>query len=261
MTAKTVEKGLMLLEVLARSPQPRALADLVRELHMPKSNVFRLLNALATHRYIRRRPQDSRYELTLKLWELGNQASSRASITDAARPALDALAARIGESAQLAVFDGDESVFIDKADGAHPVRGFTRIGSRAPAYCCATGKAQLAYQPSEVVRRVASSMQRQTGETLGTARALERELAGVRDAGYAVNRGEWYEDVWGVAAPIRDRDGRVCASIGVWGPKQRLARRIDGAARAALIASSEVSAALGFRPALPEPAKRRRLPS
>ncbi len=225
---------------------------------MPKSNVFRLLNALVAHRYIRRRPQDSRYELTLKLWELGNQAASQASITHVARPALEALAERVGESAQLAVFDEGESVFVDKIDGRHPVSGFTRVGSRAPAYCCATGKAQLAFQPADTVRRVAGALRRHTGATLGTARALERELAEVRENGYAVNRGEWYEDVWGVAAPVLSRDGTVCASIGVWGPRQRLARQINAAARAAIAAAREVSAALGHRPALTDPAKRRR---
>jgi DNA-binding IclR family transcriptional regulator len=258
MTAKTVEKGLLLLELFARSAEPRALADLVRELRMPKSNVYRLLNALVAHRYLRRRPQDRRYELTLKLWELGNQSTSQANITQVARPALDKMSAAAGESGQLAVLDEGESVFIDKVDGRHPVSGFTRVGSRAPAYCCATGKAQLAYQAPEVVKRAAAAMRRQTAATLTTLRALERDLAEIRERGYAVNRGEWYEDVWGVAAPIRNRDGTVCASVGVWGPKHRVSRSIPAAARAVIEAAANISTALGHRPTCSDSTKQRR---
>lgn len=258
MTAKTVEKGLMLLEVLARSPEPRGLTDLVRELGMPKSNVFRLLDTLAENRYIRRRPEDSRYELTLKLWELGNHAVSQANLTQVARRYLDELAAGIGESAHLAVLDEGESVFIDKKDGRHPVSGFTRIGSRAPAYCCATGKVELAFQPAEVADRVALKLERYTAATITSRSALRSELAEIRENGYAVNHGEWYEDVWGVAAAIRNRTGAVCASIGVWGPMHRLSSQLNRSAQAAMAAAHAISAALGFNQApIPTANKRR----
>lgn len=258
MTTKTVDKSLHLLELLARSAEPRGLADLVRELRMPKSNVFRLLNALVARSYIRRRDEDSRYELTLKLWELGNQIASQANVAHVARPHLDALARQAGESAQLAVFEQGESVFIDKVDGLHPVSGFTRVGSRAPSYCCATGKAELAFQPADTVKRVASAMEKYTAATITSVRLLERELEEIRARGYAVNRGEWYADVWGVAAPIRNRAGTVCASIGIWGPEHRVARRVPASARAVTAAAAAVSAALGFQASPPNIANRRR---
>ncbi|MCD6672122.1 MAG: IclR family transcriptional regulator [Burkholderiaceae bacterium] len=251
MTTKTVDQGLQLLELLASTPDPQGVSELGRALGLPKSKVFRLLDTLAGRRYVRRREEDSRYEITLKLWELGNISMSRLSVTDVARPFLDSLAARSGESAQLAVLDCGESVYVDKSDGAHPVSGVTRIGSRLPAHCCATGKAELAFQPPETLKLLSRRLKGFTTATITTSKALAQELAEVRERRYAINRGEWYEDVWGVAAPVRDRTGAVCASIGVWGPRHRLSVRLDEIAHLVVAAASGVSAALGHTPRVP----------
>lgn len=164
---------------------------------MPKSNVFRLLDTFALHRYVHRRPEDNRYELTLKLWELGSSVLARTNLAEVAREYLEELGARSKESVHLAVLDDGESVYIDKRDGQNPIRGVTKIGSRAPAHACAPGKTELAYQPADVVGRVAARLVRSTDATITTRQALLRELEGIRARGFAVNRGEWHQDVWG----------------------------------------------------------------
>jgi IclR family KDG regulon transcriptional repressor len=245
MTVKTFAKGLQVLEALTRRGNAVGVAELARELNMPKSNVFRLLNALVAQRYARKRPDDNRYELTLKLWELGAQVMSHVDLTNAAAPHLDELAARSGETTQLAVFDDCESVYIDKRDGRFPIRGFTKIGSRAPGHCCATGKAELAFKPVEVIARVGKRLERFTSATIATPEHLDRELKKIRTLGYATNRGEWFEEVWGVAAPIRNGAGGVCGSIGIWGPKERISKVVDRSAEAVTAAAARISAALG----------------
>lgn len=244
MSVKTIDKSLELLDRIARSDQPCGVVELARHLGLPKSSVFRLLAALAKHGYIKQR-EDARYEPTLKLWELGNMIVARASLPQVARPLLEQLASRTGESAQLAVLDGAESIYIDKRDGPHPVSGFTRIGTRAPAYCCATGKVELAFHAPESLRALPDRLQPFTGATIRTRKALIEELNGIRERGVAVNRGEWFEDVWGVAAPVRNHSGLVCASIGVWGPRQRISPVLDSAADEVRCAASEISRGLG----------------
>lgn len=250
MTAKTVEKSLTLLELLARSTAPRGVSEIARELNMPKSNVYRLLDTLVSRNYVRRSPGDSRYELSLKLWELGNQMISGISLPEVARPYMSWLADETGESVQLAVFDEGQSVFIDKKDSAHPIGGRTKVGSRAPAHCCATGKAVLAFQPPEDAVGLAGKLTRHTPNTITTAKALNRELEAIRSKGYAVNRGEWYEDVWGIAAAIHGRNGAVSASIGIWGPKERLSKLAKEGARPVVVAAANISIALGFSPGI-----------
>lgn len=246
MTTRTVVKSLTLLELLARSSGPRGVTEIAHDLNMPKSSAFRLLDTLVSRGYARRSARDGRYELSLKLWELGNQMISGMSLTEIARPYVHRLAEETGESALLAVYDSGQSVFIDKKDSTHPISGRTRVGSRAPAHCCATGKVALAYQAPNSAQKPAARLARFTPNTITTARALQRELEEIRTQGYAVNRGEWYEDVWGVAAAIRNRNGGYSASIGIWGPMQRVARLAANGARPVVAAAAEISSALGF---------------
>jgi DNA-binding IclR family transcriptional regulator len=241
---KTVDKTLELLDRIAKKEQPSGVVELANELGLPKSSAFRLLASLVQHGYIKQR-EDNRYEPTLKVWELGCMIVSRARLPQVAGPVLDQLAARTGESAQLAVLDHAESIYIDKRDGPHPIRGITRIGTRAPAHCCATGKVELAFHSPEAIRELPLRLKQFTSATFTTRKALAQELAAVRALGVAINRGEWVDDVWGVAAPIRNHTGAVCASVGVWGPRQRVSPQLAKVVSEVKTAAAQISQGLG----------------
>jgi len=255
LTVKTVDTSLDLLDRIARSEQPLGVAELARDLGLPKSNVFRLLATLVNHDFVKK-DEDARYQPTLKLWELGCMIVSRTSLTQVARPVLEQLAATTGESAQLAVLNGAESIYIDKREGMHPISGFTRIGTRAPAHCCATGKAELAFRTNEALGRLPEKLPSFTPATVRSRRALARELQEVRASGVAVNRGEWFKDVWGVAAAIRNHTGAVCASIGVWGPRQRLSAALKTTQFQVRAAADRISTGLGCPPEFLLPTER-----
>jgi len=126
------------------------------------------------------------------------------------------------------------------------VRAYTLIGGRAPAYCTASGKALLAWQPAETVRAVAGVIQRQTAETIGSLAALTKELAGVRTLGYASNVGEFRDNVAGLAAPVRLGNGEAIAAVGISGPLDRLRpRKLKSLAPAVLDAATGVARAMG----------------
>ena len=130
----------------------------------------------------------------------------------------------IRETVHLSVLDGEQVMCIDKLDSPEPVRAYSEIGRRAPAYCIATGKVLLAwrelYQPS--LHLVNSKREAFTAATITNVAEMVKKLARIRSQGYAVNRGEWRARVWGVAAPITDGTGRVMAAIGVSGPARRI---------------------------------------
>ena len=84
-----------------------------------------------------------------------------------------------------------------------PVRAYSHVGGRAPAYCVATGKALLAHAAAGLVDRVALDLKPFTSYTIVTPNELKVELERVRQQGYAINRGEWRDGVCGLAAPIR----------------------------------------------------------
>lgn len=250
---KTFLKGLLLMEAIARSEKPRGVTDLAKELELTKSNVHRLLQTLVHSGYAYQEPGQARYALTVKFCELGLQVLSRLDVKRIAAPHLDALVKETGESAYLSILDQDHTIYVDKVEGSYPVRAYAPVGSRAPAYCVATGKALLAHQPPEVIDQVARRIEAYTTNTVKNRRELEEELARVRRQGYAINNGEWRESVCGLAAPIFDGSHRAIAAIGISGPSDRLRPRVLRSFAASVTAAARaVSESMGQR--IPEAA-------
>nr|WIE91236.1 IclR family transcriptional regulator [Mesorhizobium sp. WSM4875] len=216
----TVVKGLELIEALAGSKGPRGVTSLAAEMGLTKSNVHRLLNTLAGKGYVKRDASGLHYELSPKLWELGLRVFSRLRIADVAKPFMQDLARSTGETVHLSILDGFEVVYIDKIEGSQPIRAYTEVGGRAPAWCVATGKAMLAaakVDPSLLDYPLPAY----TEHSLTTRQQLAEEFQITASRGYAVNKGEWRKDVFGIAAAVCDGAGNLVGAIGISGPGSR----------------------------------------
>jgi DNA-binding IclR family transcriptional regulator len=246
---KTFLKGLTLLEAIARSERACGVTELAEMLQLNKSNVHRLLQGLVHQGFARKAAGTGRYELTMKLWELGSHVLSRLDVRQVAQPFLEGLAKKTSETVHLSVLDGIEVLYVAKIDSPQPVRAYTTVGGRAPAQCVATGKVQLAWADSEHVAQVKSALRAYTSKSITRSRDLEAEFERIRSQGYAINRGEWREQVCGVAAPIRDASGAVVAAIGLSGPADRLKpRRMKEWGSSVMQAASQISELLGYAP-------------
>ena len=170
---KTVVKGLKVIEALANSKGARSLTDLANECGLTKSNAHRLLRTLESCGYVRHDPNARAFEATLRPWDLGNRIFNRTELRVIALPYLEELAALTKETTHLSIFDAGEVIYIGKVDSVHAVRTYVNIGDRAPAYCCATGKAMLAHMPDDVVREVTRDMKRFTKNTIVSSCKLE----------------------------------------------------------------------------------------
>lgn len=245
----TFVNGLALLEAMARAGEPCGVSELARQLQLTKSNVHRLLQTLNERGYVRNLGATGRYEVTLKLWELGVDVLDKLDVKAVALGHMEDLAQRSGETVHLSILDRGEVVYIDKVDSPQPVRAYSKVGGRAPAYCVATGKALLAHALPAVLDSVAKNLRRYTPDTITDAKVLRAELARVQEAGYAINRGEWRAGVCGLAAPIRDARGAVIAAIGISGPIERMkARILKQRAPAVIEAARSISLGLGWAP-------------
>src|SRR5690242_19224462 len=129
----TFVKGLTLIELLAKSDEPRGVTSLARELDLTKSNVHRLLTTLVATGYVRRDDANASYELSSKVWEIGLKVGSRFNLAKIARPRMTQLAELTGESVHLSVLDMAEVVYMDKIESLQPIRSYTSVGGRAPA--------------------------------------------------------------------------------------------------------------------------------
>jgi len=167
-------------------------------------------------------PQLSLQPCAVQVWQIGSQIIRRVDVRNVARPFLEKLAAATFETVHLSLLDGNHVVYLDKIESPQPVRAYSEIGGSAPAHCVATGKVLLAHQPAEVVAEISRHLKRYTARTIIDSDKFSDELQTIRDCGHAVNKGEWRDRVYGVAARIRDSRTVVVAAIGISGPADRL---------------------------------------
>jgi DNA-binding IclR family transcriptional regulator len=223
-TLQSLAHAVELLELLREHPGGLGLSDLSRRLRLTKPSTSRILNTLLECRYLTRREADGRYGLGVKLWQLGCAAVEReSSLREAAAPVLQRLAEQSNETANLSVYDHGRTVYVDSVESRQPLRFSARIGSSAPAYCVATGKALLAFQPpGEAEAVVAAGLQAFTPRTITTAADMARELASIRASGISRNRGEYEPGVGAIGVPVFGPDGQVAAALSIAGPLIRL---------------------------------------
>lgn len=244
---KTLIKGLEVLAALAQSESSRGVSELARELALTKSNVHRTLQTLCAAGYVRKNEVSGEYECTMKLPKLAAAILGRVDMKRIAEPYLQALAQATQETVHLSVLEDTEVFYVHKIDSPQPVRAYSEISGRAPAYCVATGKALLAFQDDSYIERFGERLEAHTPKTLPTRAALRQELEQVRRQGYAINRGEWRETVCGLAAPIFDASRRPLAAVGISGPIERLrAPQMKVFTPEVLRAAREISDALGY---------------
>lgn len=218
----TLLKGLDVLQALAYSDAPRGVSDLARELGLTRSNVHRTLKTLCAAGYVRQDEPTGNYECTLKLFQLGGAVLSRVNVRQVAEPLMEALAAKTQETVHLSVLDEGDVIYLHKIDSPQPVRAYSTVAGRAPAYAVATGKALLAFQSDGYLNRFEGKLEAFTPKTFSTMSSLRQEIETIRQQGYAINRGEWRASVCGLAAPIFDASRRAVAAVGISGPIERL---------------------------------------
>lgn len=243
----TLLKGLTVLEAVARSDKPRGVTELAAQLKLGKSNVFRVLQTLASAGYLRRDPTGKLYECSLKVWELGSLTIARLDPLAVAHPVITQMNLETLELAYFAIVDRGEVLFVDIVQSQHTLRAHSRIGERAPIYAVAPGKVYLAFADETVIAQALRSLSRHTRQTVTDASAFRRELLMARRLGYAVNRGEWREGVSGIAAPVFDRLGQPIGAVGITGPSDRLNTLVlRGFAPIVVAAAADISTALGY---------------
>jgi len=207
-----------IMEAFDGAQQVLSLADLNKRTGLPKSTLHRLVDQLCQVGWLER--DHGGYRVGLRMFEFGTLAVDGNRLHEAAFPHLQALASRTGLAAQLAILDHAEVVYLERIV-VGPIRLPTRRGGRKPAYCTALGKAMAAYDDDAIHALIAAPRPRKTTQTITDAAALRTELNRVREAGVAFDRGEAYQELVCVAAPIRS-SGQAIAAVSVTGLAGRM---------------------------------------
>lgn len=222
---RVVTTVFQVLEEVAAA-QPVGVSELARSLDLPKSTIQRALVSLHELGWVEQEPGGTRrWIVATKLLVLASRAGGL-DLRERAMPVMRELSALTDENVHLSVRSGRGVAIIEKLDSSKTVRLFDPLGVVAPIHASSTGKAILAWSDEDDVDQfLAESLERYTGRTVVDEDALREELRTIRQLGYAVNRGEWRDEVRGVAAPILDAQGRARAAISVAVPAARLPER------------------------------------
>ncbi len=226
---QSVDRTLQIVELLASAPSALGVVAVAEATGLAQATAHRLLQALARRGWVRQ-DADRRYAPGVTLLRL--TASSQRQLIAAAQPFLSEAAQRTGETANLAVREGTQVVYIGQVLSAQRLRTFAEVGHRVPLHSTAVGKVLVAYLPdSEVTTLVAKSgLPARTATTITDPERFRAELASVRRHGYALDQGEEVEGVACLAVPIRSTSGEVLCALSISGPEARVklsdARRI-----------------------------------
>jgi IclR family acetate operon transcriptional repressor len=227
---QSVDRALDLLETMAEQGRPVGVADLVELTGLPQGTVHRLLQGLHLRGYVRR-DSSRKYSLGTAAVRLADAAQR--SLTRSARPHLAELVGLSGETANLAVLEGDDVVYVAQVPSPHTLRMFAEVGRHVPPHSTAVGKVLLAALPRE--RAVA--LLRRTGldpRTPHTITALDdflAELDLVAAQGWAADEEEQEVGVRCVAVPVPAPGpaggaagaGAAVAALSLSGPADRFA--------------------------------------
>jgi IclR family acetate operon transcriptional repressor len=246
---QAVVRALRLLKAFTAERSERSLTELAREVGLNKTTTYRLLTALMSEGMVARSSAGDAFRLGPEVLALGSRSQGAGDLRAAARPELLALAAETRETATLEVLVGRDVLILDEVMGSHVLGTVPSIGTRWPAHVTSTGKALLAHLPEPVLDAVLGEpFPAPTAKAITDPAALRRELARVRERGYAVSAEELEPGFVAVGVPVRSADGSVVAAISLGGPKGRLtSEEMAAYARRLPVAAGRIAARLGFR--------------
>lgn len=249
---QSVDRALDLLEAMARADRPLGVGELAAATGLAQGTAHRLLRTLQARGYVRR-DAARKYALGASAFVLGDAAQR--SLARSAQPHLSELVRLCGETANLAVLEGDEVVYLAQIPSPHSLRMFAEVGRHVPAHTTAVGKVLLAAMPPERARALVArtGLAPRTPKSITDADEFMHELAATRERGWASDEGEQELGVRCAAVPV-GHGADVVAAMSVSGPADRFAGvEADGLVEHMVrIASEFAEAVMGVSHGLPD---------
>ena len=218
-SVQSLERAFSLLEILADHNGRLGLSEIAAAAALPAPTVHRLIRTLVQLGYLRQE-SSRQYALGPRLIRLGDSSSRLLNVWS--RPHLHRLVDELGETANLAVLDGDELVYMAQMQSRQSMRMFTEVGRRVLPHCTAVGKTLLAGMSRGSVRDILArtGMPRHTDQTITSPDAFNDALDWVTAHGYALDDGEQEVGVRCVAVAVPDAPAPMALSVS--GPLSRM---------------------------------------
>ncbi|MEV4431056.1 IclR family transcriptional regulator [Streptomyces sp. R-07] len=249
-----VTRAFDILELFLQGDGTLSAPEITRRLQLPRTTTHELVTTLTARNYLVPVPeQPGRYRLGVRTYQLGSRYAEQLDLAAEGHQVAREVADTCGETVHVAVLEDMDVIYIAKVDSTHAVRMVSAAGRRLPAHCTAVGKMLLATLPEDELdeRLEERELVAMTPHSLTGPDVLRAALAEIRILGVAVEQQESNPDVSCVAAPVRDRFGRVVAALSVSVPVHRWSEDRENELTAlAVQGAGELSARLGHRGAV-----------
>ena len=245
---KSIVKLVAILDCFSTLERKLSVAEIAKKTKMPRGTAHRIIRTMKDLGLLDQEHQRDQYRLGMKLFELGSTVLGSMELHREARASVEALTRATGETVHLAIFDGVNSTVITRTDPEGTRVNTLFVLESSPAHATATGKAELAFQPSASVEKfIALGLRRVSPNTITDPTLLRQELSKIRNRGFALDDEELTPGTKCVGAPIRNSAGRVFAAISVSGSTRRFSgNRIEKYSGLVKHYAGVISAQLGY---------------
>lgn len=227
---RSVLRVLDILDLLRQRPGGATLRELAEVTDMPKSSVFRYLATLESRGYVERIEKDGAFRLSAAF--ISTEAHHLELLANRARPRMEELRDRFGETVNLAVLDDTRIIYLEIVESRRSMRWVVAKGDREHLHSTALGKAVAMVLDDEEISSILETegMPARTERTIGDPGDFLREIARARIDGYAIDDEENEQGGRCVAVPIRGSSPKAALSLSA--PTSRLSvAEAEGVAR------------------------------
>jgi DNA-binding IclR family transcriptional regulator len=236
------------LELLSDAAGGLGVTEIAKRLGVHKATASRLLGTLSSRGLVEKDRSSGKFRVGVGMIRLAGAAMSGLDVIQQARPVLEDLCERSGETVNLAIMDQDDVLYVDQVTAAHAIVMANWVGRHSPVHCSSSGKVLLAFgDQGDVDRLLSRSLERLTRNTITDPKRFRNQLSEVRRRGYAHAVGELEEGLNTVAAPVMSGTHAI-AAVSISGPSFRVpARDQPRLGRLAADAGGAIARRLGHR--------------
>ena len=249
----SIEKSIQILNYLSNAKRSVGITELSLKLSFPKSTVHRILNSLLSYSLVSQEKETSKYKLGLKILEYSNSFYNSFDFRQIAKPILKKICTETGLTTFLTAWYDGHSICIDSVTPSQKLNThhlFVEIGKKMPFHCTASAKVLLAYQLPEDIKRIINKKHliRYTPNTITEPGKLMMHLLDIKNKGFAICDEELEEGIKAIAAPIKNINGKVIASITITGLSKRISsNNIEKLIKILVNSTQELSKMLGYK--------------
>lgn len=221
-TLQSVERALVVLKAVAKLERT-TLSDLSISLGVPTATAHRVLKTLQKHDFVAFDDDTQDWMIGLETYRTGTAFLNQSNLTQVGNKVMRTLMRSTDETANLAVHDQFEVVFIGQVETHNPIRAFFPPGSRSSMHASGAGKAILSALPEDQVRKLVerAGLEQFTEHTLTEPAQFFDELHAIRARGWSFDREERYLGMSCIGSAIFDRNGHPIAAVSISGPSTR----------------------------------------